>query len=153
MVKQLLALITPRRPPVATSSSPPDSPQQAQLSSIRGSLITIGKLLNPSFHRSLHPPGVDNHTTPTTIRHQPTDSTQCTGAPSPIRTRKNKSQSTVILSSDNTPRRGDKAKQRRVEKTIELAVSAHDTVVDRWNNCCATTFGFHGRPTTKFLGW
>ena len=156
MVNHLLSLITPRRPPAAASPSPsspsPDGQKQAQLSSIRGSLITIGKLLNPPFHRSLAPAG-DPNVTPTTIRHQPHGLTTYNGASSPIRPRKNQSHSNVNISSDNTPRRGDKAKQRRVERTTELVVSAHDAAVDRWNNYSDTSFGFHGRPTTEFLGW
>eukprot|EP00956_Cyclotella_meneghiniana_P003060 scaffold3744_cov63-Cyclotella_meneghiniana.AAC.1 len=138
MVNHLLSLITPRRPPAAASPSPssppPDGQKQAQLSSIRGSLITIGKLLNPSFHRSLLTPARDSNIdqTPTTIPHQLHDITQSVGVPSPVCPRKNQSQSNVNQSSAQTPRRGDKAKQRRVEKTTVVAASAHDTVVDKW---------------------
>eukprot|EP00956_Cyclotella_meneghiniana_P038212 scaffold150136_cov65-Cyclotella_meneghiniana.AAC.1 len=74
-----LAHITPAPKPAASPSSPPDDRKKAQLSSIRGSLTTIGKLLNPPFHRALAPAGTINPLS-STIRHRSTHTLTPTSA-------------------------------------------------------------------------
>jgi hypothetical protein len=76
-------------------------------------------------------------------------------ANSPVRTRKNRAASFVQSAFGPSPRRGVKSKQRRVDDGDGdyVECDADDTIIEQWRLFLSDGFGFHGKPSTEFMGW
>jgi hypothetical protein len=150
MSKHLLSIITPRRHPHSPSGTQGGTDESHQHQSVRGSVTRMGMMLSQSFHNTLMITHRGSPKTPGTIgrtAHEITPST----TQSPVRTRKNV-QSAVSNPSDPSPRRGAKSKQRRVE-IDDYEHAKQSMSIEQWQEYQSTGFGFHGKPSTEFMGW
>jgi hypothetical protein len=162
MVKHLLPIITPRQSPASPSGASPAQAAESQQRSIRGSLSKIGSLLSQPFHNSIQSFSNVQQSTPCNARTHNAESTPIISQSSPVRTRKN---TLLSLQQNNgpSPRRGVKTKLRRIEgqstlssSDLQIASADHSTTsmtADSWQLYQQEGFGFHGKPTTEFLGW
>ena len=155
MVKHLLNII---RLQSRNASNPPQATadrDKAQKSSIRSTVTRMGLLLTQSCHNTLSFVATPRtpHNSRQRVIHEVTPNSQSpSDSSSPIRTRKSAQRlSQSDESTGQTPRRGEKSKQRRVDPGHYTC--DHDKVVGQWQSFKTEGFGFHGKPTTELLGW
>jgi hypothetical protein len=74
---------------------------------------------------------------------------------SPVRTRKNRAAAFVQSAFSPSPRRGAKSKQQRVDDSDSdyEQCNSDDTILEQWQSFLSGGFGFHGKPSTEFMGW